>query len=68
MPTFRLETFEDANVSSHVQSHKRAHVSGAYCHAHVSSVRGCAFVCLTAVYERGGPGSLVQAQAVQNHA
>ena len=50
VPTFKLQTFKDANVRSQVQSHKQVHVSGAYCHTHVSSVRHCAFVYFTVVY------------------
>ena len=48
--TFKLWTFKDANVRSHVQSRKLVHVSGVHCHVHASSTCGCAFVYFTVQY------------------
>ena len=48
--TFKLRTFKEANVRSHIQSHKLVHVSGVHCHVRASSTRGCAIVCCTVLY------------------
>ena len=65
--TFKLRTFKDANMCSHVQSHKLVHVSGVHCHTHASSISGCAFVYFTVQYyiEYSSTVSLFQAQDVQ---
>ena len=41
--TFTLWTFKEANVFSHVQSCKLAHMSSVHHHVHASSTIGCAF-------------------------
>lgn len=43
-----LQTFKDANVRSHIQSHKLAHVSGV--HGHVCAPSTSAFVYFTVQY------------------
>ena len=45
-----MRTFKDANVRSHVQSHKSGHVSGVHCHVCASSTSGCAFAYITVHY------------------
>ena len=44
--TFKLRTFKDVNMRSHVQSPKLVHVSSVHCHTRASS-SGCAFVYFT---------------------
>ena len=65
--TFKLRTFKDENMHSHVQSCKLVHVSGIHCHMHASSTSGCAFVYFTVQYciEYSSTVSLFQAQDVQ---
>ena len=59
--TFKLQTFKDANVCSHAQSHKLVHMSGVHCYPCVSSMSGCAFVDLTVLnrVQWGFPGGPV---------
>ena len=56
-------------VSSHSQSCKLAHGSGAHCHLCESFTSGCAFVYLTVRYciEYSTTVSLFQAQDVRKH-
>ena len=65
--TFKLRTFKDANVCSHVQSCKLVHVSGVHCHVRASFTNGCAFVYLTVQYciDYSSTVSLFQAQDVR---
>ena len=48
--TFKLQTFKDANVRSHIQSHKLAHVSGVHGHVCASFTSDCAFMYFTVQY------------------
>ena len=48
--TFRLQTFKDVNMHSHVQSHKLVPVSSVHCHMRKPSTSGCAFVYFTVHY------------------
>ena len=45
--TFKLQTFKDATMHSHVQSCKLFHVSGVYCHLCASCTSSYAFLCFT---------------------
>ena len=56
-------------VSSHSQSRKLAHGSGAHCHLCESFTSGCAFVYLTVRYciEHRTTVSLFQAQDLRKH-
>ena len=45
--TFKLQTFKDADVHSHVQSCGLVDMSGVHCHVRASSTSGCAFVYFT---------------------
>ena len=60
---------KDVNVSSHSQSCKLVHGSGAHCHMCESFTSGCAFVYLTVWYciEYSTTISLFQAQDVRKH-
>ena len=68
--TFKLQTFKDANMHLHVQSHKLVHVSGKHGHTCASSTSGCAFVYFTVQYciEYSSTVSLFQAQDVRKQA
>ena len=44
MANFKLWTFEDVNVSLHVQSHRLIHISAIHCHKQSFFTSGCAFV------------------------
>ena len=45
--TFKLRTFKDADVRSHVQSCRLVDMSGIHCHVCASSTSVCAFVYFT---------------------
>ena len=68
--TFKLWTFKDVNVHSHVQSRKLVHMSGGLCHMCASSTSSCAFVYFTVQYciEYSSTVSLFQAQDVWKQA
>ena len=67
MRTFKLRTFKDVDLSSHVQSRKLVHVSGVHCHVRASSTSVCDFVYFIVQYciEYSSTVSLFQAQDVR---
>ena len=44
-----FQAFKDANMHSHVKSHKLVHIPGVHCHMCASSKRGCAFAYFTVI-------------------
>ena len=48
--SLQMQTFNDANMHSHVQSRKLVHMSGVHCHLRASSTSGCAFVYFIVQY------------------
>ena len=55
LEAFMLQTFTDANVRAHVQSHKWAHASDVHCHVPAFSTSGCASTCFTVLHRVGLP-------------
>ena len=60
--TFKLQTFKNSNLRSHIQSHKLVQMSGMHCHMHASSTSDS--VCFTVQHciEHSRTVSLFQAQ------